>query len=425
MFSLKKIIKFLQIRYFTNPFTIYSFSKYKTMKNILILSFFLSLPTLSWSQDFKEKTVWTFDLYFDFGKANIRPEYFPRLDSLAIGMTKDTGFYTFIKAHTDAVGSDKSNAILAQKRYESIRSYLMSKNVSAYHLDTEGFGEKNPVADNETDEGRQRNRRVEVLVKRRVWRKNNSVVTTEKQDVPNVSNPVASPLPKLPKPKNAPKYSSEVEIKPIEQPSKTVNVSGIVQDSAGKIIEKANVILRGRNFQDSTLTDKNGTYKIAVPESINGRLEVIVKDYFVESRILEIKKTNIELPIFNLSKVGVGASIKIKDLFFYKNTAKLFETSLPELYNIYQFMVLNNTYEIEIQGHVDYPGIPVPEQHPMHTLSISRANAVLNYLTERGIDRKRMTAKGFANWEMIYPNPKREEENIANRRVIIKIVKSN
>jgi outer membrane protein OmpA-like peptidoglycan-associated protein len=141
--------------------------------------------------------------------------------------------------------------------------------------------------------------------------------------------------------------------------------------------------------------------------------------------MLEIKKDNIDLPIFTLAKVDVGAKIKIKDLFFYKNTANLFETSLPELYNIYQFMLLNNTYEIEIQGHVDYPGMPVPEQHPMHTLSILRANAVLNYLTDRGIDRNRMTAKGFANWEMIYPNPKREEENIANRRVIIKIVKSN
>jgi outer membrane protein OmpA-like peptidoglycan-associated protein len=395
------------------------------MKNYLILCFFLSLSALSYGQDFKEKTVWTFDLFFDFGKSDIRPEYFPRLDSLAIGMTKDTGFYSVIKAHTDAIGSDKSNEALAKKRYESIRNYLMSKNVSAYHLDTEGFGEKNPIADNETDGGRQRNRRVEVLVKRRVWRKNDSFVTTGKKDEPNVSNPVSAPLPKLPKPKNAPQSPSEFETKLVAPPSKTVNVSGVVQDSAGNTMEKAKVILRGRNFQDSTLTDKNGAYKIAVPESINGRLEVIVKDYFIESRILEIKKENIDLPIFTLAKVDVGAKIKIKDLFFYKNTAKLFETSLPELYNIYQFMVLNNTYEIEIQGHVDYPGIPVPEQHPMHKLSISRANAVLNYLADHGIDRNRMTAKGFANWEMIYPNPKREEENIANRRVIIKIVKSN
>ena len=395
------------------------------MKNYLILCFFLSLSALVSAQDFKEKTVWTFDLFFDFGKADIRPEYTSRLDSLAIGMNKDTGFYTILKAHTDAVGSDKSNEILAQKRYEVIKKYLINKNVLAYHIDSEGFGEKNPVADNETDGGRQRNRRVEVLVKRRVWRKNDGVVTTEKNDMPDVASPVASPLPKLPKLKNAPQQPSELETKPITPTAKTVNVSGVVQDSAGKIIEKAKVILRGRNFQDSTLTDKNGAYKIAVPESINGRLEVIVKDYFVESQILQIKTADIQMPTFNLNKVGVGASIKIKDLFFYKNTAKLFETSMPELYNVYQFMILNNTYIIEIQGHVDYPGIPVPEQHPMHKLSISRANAVLNYLTERGIDRSRMTATGFANWEMIYPNPKREEENIANRRVIIKIVKSN
>jgi outer membrane protein OmpA-like peptidoglycan-associated protein len=392
------------------------------MKNYLILCFFLNLSVLASAQDFKEKTVWTFDLFFDFGKADIRPEYSPRLDSLAIGMNKDTGFYTVIKAHTDAIGSDKLNEALAKKRYESIRDYLISKNVSTYHLDTEGFGEKNPVADNETDGGRQRNRRVEVMVKRRVWMKITNIVSTEKKDVPKFSNPIATPVSK---PKNAPQSDMGFEPKPIASPSKTVNVSGVVKDSAGNFIQKAQVILRGRNFQDSTFTDKNGAYKIAVPESINGRLDVIVKDYFVESRIVEIKKTDIQMPTFNLSKVSVGASIKIKDLFFYKNTAKLFETSMPELYNIYQFMILNNTYIIEIQGHVDYPGIPVPEQHPMHKLSISRANAVLNYLIDHGIDRNRMTATGFANWEMIYPNPKREEENIANRRVIIKIVKSN
>jgi outer membrane protein OmpA-like peptidoglycan-associated protein len=378
------------------------------------------------AQDFKEKTVWTFDLFFDFGKADIRPEYTPRLDSLAIGMNKDTGFYTILKAHTDAIGSDQSNEILAKKRYETIKKYLISKNAFAYHIDSEGFGEKNPIADNETDDGRQRNRRVEVLVKRRVWMKNTNMVSIEKKEIPKSSSPVSSPTSKpVTKPQNAPQSDMGFESKAVASPLKMVNVSGVVKDSAGNFIPKAQVILRGRNFQDSTFTDKNGAYKIAVPESINGRLEVIVKDYFVESQILQIKKTDIQMPTFNLSKVGVGASIKIKDLFFYKNTAKLFETSMPELYNIYQFMVLNNTYIIEIQGHVDYPGVPVPEQHPMHKLSISRANAVLNYLIEHGIDRNRMTATGFANWEMIYPHPKREEENIANRRVIIKIVKSN
>jgi outer membrane protein OmpA-like peptidoglycan-associated protein len=389
------------------------------MKNYLILCFFLNLSALASAQDFKEKTVWTFDLFFDFGKADIRPEYASRLDSLAIGMNKDTGFYTILKAHTDAIGSDKSNEILAKKRYEVIKKYLINKNVLAYHLDSEGFGEKSPVADNETDGGRQRNRRVEFLVKRRIWIKNTNTVTAGKTDMPKISTSTTLP-------KNTAQPDMRFGTKTISSsPSKTVNISGMVKDSAGKSIEKALVILRGRNFQDSTLTDKNGAYKIAVPENNNGRLEVIMKDYFVESQILQIKTADIQMPTFSLNKVGVGASIKIKDLFFYKNTAKLFETSLPELYNIYQFMILNNTYIIEIQGHVDYPGIPVPEQHPMHKLSISRANAVLNYLTERGIDRNRMTATGFANWEMIYPNPKREEENIANRRVIIKILKSN
>lgn len=341
------------------------------MKYFIILFFLLKLSPFALSQGFKEKTVWTFDLYFDFGKSDIRPEYLSRLDSLAVGMNRDTGFYTYIRAHTDAVGSDKSNSALSKKRYASIRSYLMTKNVSAYHLNTEGFGEKSPVADNESEEGRQRNRRVEVLVKRRI---------------------------------------------------RAISVSGIVQDSAGNFVPKARVILRGKNFMDSTMTNERGAYSINVPENLKGKLEVIVKNYFIETRLVEVKNLDLEVPTFNLMKVTIGATIKIKDLFFYKNTPKLFENSLPELDNIYQFMIFNNAYKIEIQGHVDFPGAPVPINHPMHALSKARAESVFEYLVARGISPKRMTPKGYANWEMVYSNPKSEDENVANRRVIIKIL---
>ena len=66
--------------------------------------------------------------------------------------------------HTDSVGSDAYNQTLSMKRSEAVKAYLVSKGIEKNRVYTEGKGEKQPVADNKTKEGRAKNRRVEIEV---------------------------------------------------------------------------------------------------------------------------------------------------------------------------------------------------------------------------------------------------------------------
>ena len=66
-----------------------------------------------------------------------------------------------IIGHTDNEGDERDNLILSRDRAKAVRDYLISKNVSEDRLDSEGMGESQPIADNETEEGKQINRRVE------------------------------------------------------------------------------------------------------------------------------------------------------------------------------------------------------------------------------------------------------------------------
>jgi outer membrane protein OmpA-like peptidoglycan-associated protein len=68
-----------------------------------------------------------------------------------------------VAGHTDSRGSDAYNIKLSQRRAEAVRDYLISKGIAADRLSAKGYGESQPVADNATDEGRFKNRRVELV----------------------------------------------------------------------------------------------------------------------------------------------------------------------------------------------------------------------------------------------------------------------
>lgn len=72
-----------------------------------------------------------------------------------------------IEGHTDAIASDAYNQALSERRARSVSAWLTARGIPAARLTTRGVGEAKPVADNRTAEGRQRNRRVEVVIERR------------------------------------------------------------------------------------------------------------------------------------------------------------------------------------------------------------------------------------------------------------------
>ena len=110
------------------------------------------------------KVTYAADAFFDFDKAVLKPEGKAKLDDL-IGKVKGINLEVIIAVgHTDSVGSDAYNQKLSVKRSEAVKAYLVSKGVEKNRVYTEGKGEKQPVADNKTAEGRAKNRRVEIEV---------------------------------------------------------------------------------------------------------------------------------------------------------------------------------------------------------------------------------------------------------------------
>jgi OmpA-OmpF porin, OOP family len=110
------------------------------------------------------KVTYAADAFFDFNKSVIKPEGKAKLDDL-VGKIKDINLEVIIAVgHTDSVGGDAYNQKLSIRRSEAVKAYLVSKGIEKNRVYTEGKGEKQPVADNKTAEGRAKNRRVEIEV---------------------------------------------------------------------------------------------------------------------------------------------------------------------------------------------------------------------------------------------------------------------
>ncbi len=101
---------------------------------------------------------------FDFDKSTLTVNAKSLLDGVAAALTRRSDIKVEIGGHTDAKGSDSYNAALSRRRASSVQSYLVDQGIDAARMTTRGYGETVPVADNDTDEGRELNRRVELKV---------------------------------------------------------------------------------------------------------------------------------------------------------------------------------------------------------------------------------------------------------------------
>ena len=102
---------------------------------------------------------------FDFGKSVIRPEYIEHLKVIADFMNKYQDTKTVIEGRTCSIGTEEFNMKLSYERADSIRKYLVEElGVDSKRLDIKAYGETRPIADNNTEEGRKRNRRAEAVI---------------------------------------------------------------------------------------------------------------------------------------------------------------------------------------------------------------------------------------------------------------------
>lgn len=99
---------------------------------------------------------------FETGRADLRPSFFDVLNSVGLVLQEYDKTIIEVMGHTDSTGSEAYNQTLSEQRAQAVGQYLIAQGIDRRRLLTQGFGESHPVASNDTPEGRQANRRVEL-----------------------------------------------------------------------------------------------------------------------------------------------------------------------------------------------------------------------------------------------------------------------
>lgn len=157
----------------------------------------------------------------------------------------------------------------------------------------------------------------------------------------------------------------------------------------------------------------------------NFTLSVKSPGYFSYQKNITTQQNKDELKLsIYLDKIEVGKKIILEDIFFRKDAAVLLPTSYPTLKNLLTILKENPSLQFEIQGHVNRPvsSSAKRDEKYLNELSEKRAKAIYDYLSRRGIDKKRMIYKGYGNSQMIFPAAKTEAEQQQNRRVEIRVM---
>ncbi len=310
-------------------------------------------------------------VFFDFGKDQLTPVAKDSLLSLIQEESSTPARWIDIVAHTDSIGSNQANQNLAQRRAKSIATFLQKQKWPAGFLRKTAAGEQDPSASNETEEGRQKNRRATItLLKRRVL----------------------------------------------------TRIQGqILDDSTGQALQ-ATVHILAREWEDSTRSDQDGRFSYELPAGEVVRVDVRRQGHFFSSQMLRAIPGLPPLDI-RIKPIVSGARADIQNLYFYGGKAILLANSEPELPVLYQFMMINPTIMVEIAGHVNVPwSPPVDSTSESFDLSMRRARLIYDDLIQRGVLAHRLTYQAYGNWEMRFPNATTARQQELNRRVEIRIL---
>ncbi len=209
-------------------------------------------------------------------------------------------------------------------------------------------------------------------------------------------------------------------------------VKGVLEFSETKENVKVEIFwtnLRTKETSSSTLSDKDGTFKLKV--SVNTEVHrfpeyllwAYAEGYYIADTVIASKDIpNIEKSPFNLKlfKLKKGNSDFLPKILFEPNDQQLKPESIRDLERILRLMQQNQNIEITLEGHSNgfYPSTEVDK-----ILSEGRAEVVKKWLIENGIDAARLTTRSFGSEKMLFPMAQDENEESMNRRVEIFISK--
>lgn len=340
---------------------------------ILLFSFLLccaSLPAQSASDTLQ--LLGSEKVYFDFARWELRPEGDSLLAALTDSLEEVENLRVYITAHTDSIGTGAANEQLSRKRAASVRDQLLRSGLPDSLIRITTYGERRPAAANETEEGRQANRRATIDIFRLL------------------------PLTRL-------------HIK-------------VVEAGSGDPLP-AELILHSRDFRDTLATGEDGKLTYAVRAPLVMGVDAFAAGYFFETSMQKIPDRPEHHVRIELRKAEAGEKADLANLYFVGNQAVLLPRSEPELPKILRFVRLNEDRTFEIAGHVNYPNSPpVTEDSWEYDLSVRRAKLIYDYLLQNGVSPDRVSYRGYGNWEMRYPHARSEQEQELNRRVEIRVL---
>lgn len=202
-------------------------------------------------------------------------------------------------------------------------------------------------------------------------------------------------------------------------------VTGIVRDKKTKQVLSANVELINisKNHVESLVQSDSitGEYLIVLTQGAEYALYVNKKQYLFKSLHFNYKESFDIQPIvldIDLEKASIGSTVILNNIFFDLDKYELKDNSITELKKIIRFLTENPKIRVEIGGHTDNSGSVTYNKQ----LSEKRALAVYNYLITNGIEKSRLTPKGYGPDQPISPNDTEASRKL-NRRIEFKIIK--
>jgi len=138
--------------------------------------------------------------------------------------------------------------------------------------------------------------------------------------------------------------------------------------------------------------------------------------YFLNDLEEEVNSLDDQEIVVELERISAGRSMSLEEIEFVPGTSEVTLASEPKLRRLKDFLALNSSLHVEIQGHVFALG---DNSHAAQKVSEARAKRVMKYLIENGIDKNRLSAVGYGNTRPIYEKPQFFYEEQANRRVEI------
>jgi outer membrane protein OmpA-like peptidoglycan-associated protein/tetratricopeptide (TPR) repeat protein len=206
--------------------------------------------------------------------------------------------------------------------------------------------------------------------------------------------------------------------------SETTILKGVIKDKSTNLAVSARIEITNNKTHEIVAVyksnSKTGKYLVTLPSGSNYGITVIAEDYLFHSENVDIPDYATYSEVFkeiDLSKIDIGASIVLKNIFFDSRVAVIKKESVPELARLVALMKENPTLKIEISGHTDNIGSLEYNQK----LSDDRAKSVVNYLVGEGIDTSRLISVGYGFAKPIASNSTSQGRQL-NRRTEFKIV---